>query len=368
MLLLGFLLLALVVVVAAALNIVSGAVGLGLLPEFYGSQWPFIIKNYLADAVLWILVAVIMACTLRMLRDRGNRVSLTSSAGGARRSVQDARIAVALIAYNEEMSISDVVADFGPQPAVETVIVVDNNSCDETAARAAAAGARVVREPNRGYGFACMRALREGLRTGTDIVVLCEGDGTYSAHDVGKLVPFLQDTDMVLGNRITPGLVHRSSQMDTFFVWGNQLGAKLLQLRFWEWRFLGRLRLSDLGCTFRAIRREALAEIADELSVGGDHFSPHMIMVALSRGLSIVEVPVTFWPRVGVSKGASGNLRKATAVALAMLWHILTFPAGRRPASLGPQPTTADESICVEREASREGVRHEDKVATGIRP
>ncbi|MFQ5879753.1 MAG: hypothetical protein ACE5IZ_06245, partial [Dehalococcoidia bacterium] len=128
------------------------------------------------------------------------------------------------------------------------------------------------------------------------------------------------------------------------FVWGNQLGAKLLQLRFWEWRFLGKLRLSDLGCTFRAMRREALAEIIEDLTVGGNHFSPHMIMVSLRKGHTVVEVPVTFWPRVGVSKGAS-NLFKAMVIGLAMLWDILSFPRGQRRASPRPSPMSADEKM-----------------------
>ncbi|HZP27224.1 MAG TPA: glycosyltransferase family 2 protein, partial [Dehalococcoidia bacterium] len=245
-------------------------------------------------------------------------------------------IAVALTAYNDELSIAGAVRDFKEQPGVESVIVVDNNCHDETAQRAGAAGAQVVREPLQGYGYACRRGLSEALATGADIIVLSEGDGTFSAHDIAKLVPFLADADMVMGNRITPGLVDRESQMDTFFVWGNQLGAKLLQLRFWDWRFMGKVRISDLGCTFRAIRREALAEIIDELGVGGSHFSPEMIMVSLRKGQTVVEVPVTFWPRVGVSKGAS-NLIKALAIGISMFWMILSFPMTVRTALPEPQ-------------------------------
>ena len=345
MILLAVLLFSGLVLMAAALNVVSGTIGLGLAPDFAGSEWPFIIKNYLADAILWVIVAVILAAVIHILRERRRSALVQRPLPARRRSAGPGRIAVALIAYNEELAIADVVTDFKSQPSVEKVIVVDNNSKDQTAARAAAAGAQVVHEPNQGYGFACMRGLREGLNSGADIIVLCEGEGTYSGHDLGKLVPFLEDADLVIGNRVTPGLVDQNSQMDTFFVWGNQLGAKLVQLRFWEWQFLGKARLSDLGCTFRAVRREALAEIIDELEVGGDHFSPHMIMVSLRRGHTIVEVPVTFWPRVGVSKGASGSLGKAIGVGVAMLWHILTFPMGRRPATSAPQPTTVDERI-----------------------
>lgn len=318
------------------LNVVSAMVGLGLVQEFPGSHWPFVVKNYIADVVLWAIVGVIMASASLILNERRlrSRLATTLPSTPQRRPLHRPHIAVALTAYNDELSIGDAVLDFKDRPGVETVIAVDNNSQDGTGERAAAAGALVVRERNQGYGFACIRGLREALNSGTDVIVLCEGDGTYSGHDIGKLVPFLEDADLVVGNRVTPGLVDRRSQMDTFFVWGNQLGAKLLQLRFWDWRFMGRLRLSDLGCTYRAIRREALAEIVDELSVGGNHFSPHMIMVALRRGQTVVEVPVTFWPRVGVSKGAS-NLVTATGIGLAMLWHILSFRPGQKRSKVG---------------------------------
>lgn len=343
MLLYGFLLMGGLVLTGAMLNVVSGLLGLGLIPEFPGSHWPFLVKNYISDLVLWGIVSAMLAGAALMLNERRLRKRLAAVPGGpTRRPSHRPRIAVALTAYNDELSIGDAVRDFKDRPGVETVIVVDNNSRDGTAARSAAAGAVVVPETNQGYGFACMRGLREALDTGADIIVLSEGDGTFSGHDIAKLVPFLEDADLVVGNRITPGLVHRNSQMDTFFVWGNQLGAKLLQLRFWEWRFMGKLRLSDLGCTFRAMRREALAEIIDDLSVGGNHFSPHMIMVSLRQGHTVIEVPVTFWPRVGVSKGAS-NFIKAMSIGLAMLWHIISFPLGERRSSPRPSPVPVDE-------------------------
>ncbi|HXG35877.1 MAG TPA: glycosyltransferase family 2 protein [Dehalococcoidia bacterium] len=325
MLLFAVLLLAILVLAGTALNIVSASVGLGMVPEFPGSHWPFLVKNYVADAVLWMVLMSMAALAFTMARERGRRKRLVTMPRPMRQPMPFPRIAVALTAYNDELSIGAAVEDFKDRPGVETVIVVDNNCRDGTANAARRAGAVVVHEPNQGYGHACIRGLREALNTGADVIVLCEGDGTFSGHDIAKLVPFLEDAHMVVGNRITPGLVDRRSQMDTFFVWGNQLGAKLLQLRFWDWQFMGKLRLSDLGCTFRAIRREALAEIIDELRVGGSHFSPEMIMVSMRKGHTIVEVPVTFWPRVGVSKGAS-NLLKAIGIGIAMFWMIISFP------------------------------------------
>ncbi len=336
----GVLIFLALVLVGAGLNLVSGAVGLGLIPEFPGWEWSFIAKNYIADLILWVIVAVLLSALYRIARDRLTRRRDGPFLDTIRQPLSSPRIAVALTAYNDELSIGDAVRDFRAQPGVETVIVVDNNCRDGTAACAREAGAIVVPEPNQGYGWACQRGLRATLETGADVIVLSEGDGTFSGSGIAKMMPFLADADMVVGNRITAALVHRHSQMDSFFVWGNQLGAKLLQLRFWDWRFLGKARLSDLGCTYRAIRREALAEIIDELSVGGNHFSPHMIMVSMRQGHAVVEVPIRFRPRVGLSKGAS-SIPKAVGIGLAMLWHILTFPTGQRRPAVQPRVSTA---------------------------
>lgn len=325
MLLYGVLVFLLAVLSGAMLNVVSASLGLGLIPGFPGSQWFFFTKNLIATMVLWTIVISLFGFGVVMFRERRRRKQLVTVSRPARQPLPQPTVAVALTAYNDELSIVGAVHDFNDQPGVQTVIVVDNNCRDETALLAAAAGATVVREPLQGYGHACRRGLRAALDTGAEVIVLSEGDGTFSGHDIAKLVPFLADADMVMGNRITPGLVDRQSQMDTFFVWGNQLGAKLLQLRFWDWRFMGKVRISDLGCTYRAIRREALADILDELHVGGSHFSPEMIMVALRKGQTVIEVPVTFWPRVGVSKGAS-NFIKAFAIGISMFWMILSFP------------------------------------------
>jgi hypothetical protein len=168
-----------------------------------------------------------------------------------------------------------------------------------------------------------------------DVVVLVEGDGTFVGSDLMKFRSYIGQADMVVGTRVVPGLVESGSQMDYFFTWGNIAVGTLLRLRFWDSQFLGAARLSDVGCTFRAIRREALEGILPDLDVGGHHFSPHMMLVALDRRLCLVEIPVTFRRRIGESKGASQSARKGFQVGLQMIWHILTYRPGlpSRPAS-----------------------------------
>jgi len=227
--------------------------------------------------------------------------------------LRDARVHVALTAFNDEEAIARAVRDFKRVPEVDRLVVVDNASRDGTARAATDAGAdRVVVEPVPGYGSCCMRALAEGAED-ADVVVLCEGDCTFSANDVRKLIAYLENADLVLGTRATQELRERGTQMDWLINPANQAMAKLVQLRFWG------TRLTDVGCTYRAMRVEAYRRLAPHLRVRGNHFSPHMFIEALKLDLRVIEVPVAFRRRVGESKGVGSNKLKAARVAIAML-------------------------------------------------
>jgi histidinol-phosphate phosphatase family protein len=271
------------------------------------------------------------------------------------RAPKSPNVVVAITAYNDAEATAQAVKDFIRQPGVIEVLVIDNNSTDRTEELAIAAGGRVIRETRQGYGYACMRGLSEGLNSpGADVIVLTEGDGTFVANDLAKFVAYMDHADMVVGNRVVRGLVDSGSQMDYFFTWGNIAVAFLLRLRFWDWRFLGPAGLSDVGCTFRAIRRPALARILPELTVGGNHFSPHMILVAVARGLSVIEIPIRFRRRRGKSKGASQSFAKGLNVGLAMVWHILTF---------NPTSTPRKRGVFVERDGLIVRYHHSDALS-----
>jgi glycosyltransferase involved in cell wall biosynthesis len=234
------------------------------------------------------------------------------------------KMCVVLTAYNDEEAIGDAVSEFLFQENVLDVIVIDNNCQDKTSKNALSAGANVVQEYNQGYGYACMKGLRAALESvGAEVIILAEGDMTFRGRDIWKLLPFLDDADMVVGSRTHEALIDSDTQMDWFYLWGNLLLAKLLQFRFFNLKFFGRSRFTDVGCTMRAINKSALLEIIDDLNVGGSHFSPHMINVALKKGLKVVEVPITFRKRVGVSKGAGGSKRVGIKIGLNMIRAIL---------------------------------------------
>ncbi len=226
------------------------------------------------------------------------------------------KVSVGMTAYNDEKAIGNAVKDFKEQKSVVGVTVIDNNCKDNTAEEAKKAGARVAKETVQGYGAASMRALKEARKKG-NIVCLVEGDGTFSARDLSKLLAYLENVDMVLGTRTTAEIVEKDSQVTLFMRYGNLFMAKLIQLRYWD-----KLRLTDVGCTYRLIRPEALDKIMPQLKVTGHHFSPHMVLTALKNNLKIIEVPVTFKKRVGESKGVGSSKTKGLITGMRM-WKMI---------------------------------------------
>jgi hypothetical protein len=224
-----------------------------------------------------------------------------------------ARVHVGLTAYNDEEAIGLSVEDFKRRAGAHRIIVVDNHSQDGTVRAAWAAGAdQVVTEMRPGYGSCCQRALAEAALD-ADVVVLCEGDMTFSGRDVLKFLSYLENCDLVLGTRATQELREAGTQLDWLMNPANQFVAKLIQIRFWG------TRLTDVGCTYRAMRVEAYRRLAPHLWVTGNHFSPHLTIEALKLGMGVIEIPVVFRRRVGLSKGVGANKLKAARVALMML-------------------------------------------------
>lgn len=319
----------------AAVSLAAGFVYLVLyLAHLAGAPWASVGGLVFAGsgvANAWFTVAVAYFAwilpigILVFLLPWGRRSAATSSSVPAPPLADWATrpLAAILTAYNDEEAIGPSVDEFLRQPRMERVIVVDNNCTDATAAVAAARGAAVVAEALQGYGYACMRGLRFALETTrADFVVLAEGDMTFFGDDVPKLLPYLEECDLVLGTRTNRTLTQSASQMDWFLAWGNLALAFLIRLRYWDRNFLGRAQLTDVGCTFRVIRRSALQRIIDQLTVGGYYFSPHMILVALRNDLRVVEVPIKFRARVGVSKGAGRSRRRALRIGISMVGEI----------------------------------------------
>jgi glycosyltransferase involved in cell wall biosynthesis len=225
------------------------------------------------------------------------------------------RVCVVIPAWNEEEPIGHTVKDF-LTPEVDELIVVDNNSTDNTAKVAKAAGATVVPEPIQGYGAAIRRGLREALDRGFDLIIITEADQTFLGIDIPKLLAHIDAHHFVVGTRTATPYLEEGANMGLFLVVGNIAVAKLLGLLH------GYPPLTDVGCTFRVIRREMLEAILPELDAEGASFSPQMIVKVLQHGGKIKEIPVHYLVRVGEAKITTSK-RKAFGTGLKMIKVIL---------------------------------------------
>ena len=230
--------------------------------------------------------------------------------------LQQSPVTVVLTAYNDEDGIGQAVKDFLQHDAVERVIVVSNNSSDRTMERAAEAGAIVYNETKPGYGHCVYRCYQEALNCAdAAIIVLCEGDCTFRARDIDKLLAYLPHAEVVNGTRIVEQLRAYDTQLNTFMYYGNFFVGKLLEIKH-----LGHGTFTDVGTTYKVLRRSALERLLPNLNPNINlEFNAYFLDTALQTGTIVVECPVTFNARVGVSKGGNVNTRRALVVGLRMM-------------------------------------------------
>ncbi len=225
------------------------------------------------------------------------------------------KLAVVIPALDEEQSIGLVIADLGVPP--HQIVVADNGSSDATAAVAAAAGARVVSEPRRGYGTACLA----GIAAAGDVDVVAFVDADYSDHpdQLPRLLGPIAagEADLVIGSR---ALGRRAPGAHP---WHAVLGTRLCVALM---NGLVGTRATDLG-PFRAIRLDSLRTLdMRDRSYG---WTAEMQVKARQRGLRVVEVPVDYRARIGRSK-VSGTLRGTIGAATGIVGTIVRYGIGAR--------------------------------------
>ena len=223
-------------------------------------------------------------------------------------------IKVIIPAFNEAGSIAKVIAEI-PKSVAE-VIVVNNNSTDATAAVAAQAGATVLTENQKGYGFACLHGLHfiEEQSNAPDIIVFIDGDYSDYPEELDKIVaPILEeDMDLVIGARTKA--LREAGAMTPQQVFGNWLATFLMRLFFGA-------KFTDLG-PFRAIKYEKLKELQMEDTTYG--WTVEMQLKALRKKLAYKEVPVRYKRRIGVSK-VSGTVKGTIFAGVKILGWIFKY-------------------------------------------
>jgi glycosyltransferase involved in cell wall biosynthesis len=224
------------------------------------------------------------------------------------------RIKVIIPAHNEADSIGYVVKDI--PIFVEEIVVVNNNSSDETLTNARNAGATVLTENRSGYGYACLKGMNyiANETTDTDIVVFLDGDYSDYPEELTKIVaPILDnDIDFVVGARVKE--LREKGAMTIPQIFGNWLATGLMKLFFSS-------KFTDLG-PFRAIKYSKLLALKMEDKTYG--WTVEMQLKVLKHQFSYVEVPVNYRNRIGVSK-VSGTIKGATFAGIKILSWIFKY-------------------------------------------
>lgn len=229
------------------------------------------------------------------------------------------RVSVIIPTRNEAQAIGRVIGDL-PSDLVTEVIVVDNNSTDGTAEIAARMGVRVIIEPRRGYGQACLTGLASA--NAPDVVVFLDGDYSDRPAELPLLLAPIADgrADITIGSRRagirTPGALPWHA------LFGNWLAASLIT------KLYG-LKISDLG-PFRAARADTLHAVELEETTYG--WAVELILKGATQGFRIVEVPVSYHPRIGKSK-ISGTFRGTVGATWFILSRIARYYFRRRRTS-----------------------------------
>ena len=233
------------------------------------------------------------------------------------------RVSVVIPTHNESGAIERVLADL-PRDLATEVIVVDSNSTDGTPEIAARMAARVIQEPRRGYGRACLTGL--AAANSPDVVVFLDGDYSDRPSELPVLLaPILEGrADITLGSRLCgPRL---PGAMPWHQAFGNRLAAGLIRLLY-------RVDISDLG-PFRAARADVLHSLALEEPTYG--WAVEMILKGAIAGFRVVEVPVSYHQRIGKSK-ISGTV-KGTVGAAWFIFSLIVRYYFRHPKAESPRP------------------------------
>jgi glycosyltransferase involved in cell wall biosynthesis len=228
---------------------------------------------------------------------------------------QKKKLSVVLPTYNEKDSIKKVIKDFEALNIFDEIIVVNNNASEGTSEEVAGTSAIEVFESVPGYGSAIQRGLKEAKG---DYIFVCEPDDTFVAADSFKFLSYIEDVDVVYGSRTIKNFIGRGANMGHFLKNGNWFVAKMMQVLYRT------NSLSDVGCTFRLIKKPALRKIQSSFRIKSGFFGPEMMLLTNHFDIPAVQIPIKYQARVGESS-YTGDFKKAFILGMKMIWFIITF-------------------------------------------
>ena len=231
---------------------------------------------------------------------------------------KQSKVTVILPTYNERDSIRQVISDFEALGVVDEILVINNNAVEGTSENIRGTSAIEIHEPRQGYGAAIRRGLGEASG---DLVAVCEPDATFAAQDLHKLLVYSDDVDIVYGSRTIKTFIWERANMGLLLKWGNWFVAKLLELLF------NTSYLSDVGCTYRMIRRPALLKLLPLFRVNSNFFGPEMMVRGYQMGFRCVQIPVNYKERTGQSS-VTGNVKKSIILGVQMIVLIVAMRFG----------------------------------------
>ena len=225
------------------------------------------------------------------------------------------KISLILPTYNELDSIKKVINKFSGLKIFFEIIVINNNASIGTSDEIAQTDAVEIHEKKQGYGSAILRGFYESKG---DLIVVCEPDDTFVEEDIYKLLAYSDSFDVVYGSRTMNDMIWDGANMGWFLRFGNWSVAKLLQILF------NTCSLTDVGCTYRLVKRSSMLKILKKSKVLSNFFGPEMMLISILLKLKIIQIPINYRERVGISS-VTGSFKKAFILGIQMILLILKF-------------------------------------------
>ncbi|MDP1719259.1 MAG: glycosyltransferase family 2 protein [bacterium] len=230
------------------------------------------------------------------------------------------KVSVVFATYREKNSVRAAIEDFFSTGLVDELIVVNNNAEEGTDEEVKKTKAKLIYQPLQGYGFAFRKGIAEAIG---DYIILCEPDSTYSAKDAEKFLAYGKDFDAVFGTRTNTSTIAPDSDMRPLRRLGNVIYGKIIQTLY------GTTSLTEIGCTYKLFRKEALRKIEPFFSTTNPLFATELLLLSSLHGLKFVEIPVHYGNRSGQSTIISGWTK-----LVKWAYKLLVFIIGYRIAAM----------------------------------